>query len=272
MADGFNQLDQQLTDSEYDQGLPVAYSPSSDTDERPIQFQHANVWGRFAMVTGLVSALAGLAMLAHAIAPARLGVIGQVAVSAWAGVSLGFALLTVVMVIIAKHADTTTDRHRAVGSAGIILLLCGILFTVAGVIIANGHPQGLIRAKEIDTAPIDSAQAMTRGIDRAAGTCASGWQDGYTGSFVGISQFRFCPSNKVGYVVFSDDSSASLAKGPILSQGRKLMDKYTGSQGFSASDRRLLSGKRWVVIGNTDQMTKLQTDWGGHMDSLESDK
>lgn len=272
MADGFNQLDQQLTDSEYDQGLPAAYPPSSDTDERPIQFQHANVWGRFAIVTGLVSLLAGLALLAHAIAPTRLGVIGQVAVSAWAGASLGFAILTVVLVIIARHTDTSTGRHRTVGSAGIILLLCGVLFTVTGVILADGHPQGLIKAKEVDAAPIGSAQAMSRDIDRAVGTCASGWQDADVDGVVGVSWFRFCASNKMGYLVFSNDSAASLVEGPVRSRSAELIDKYSGGQGLPVADIQVLSGKRWMVIGNRGQMTRLQADWGGHMDSLASNK
>ena len=103
MADGFNQLDQQLTDGEYGEGLPAAYPPGPYVDERPVQVQHANIWARLAIITGLVSVLAGLALLAHAVAPTRLGVIGRVAISAWAGASLGFALLTVVLVIVARH-------------------------------------------------------------------------------------------------------------------------------------------------------------------------
>lgn len=272
MADGFNQLDQRLMDGEHDEGLPAAYPPRPDTDERPIQFQHANVWARFALVTGVVSVLSGLALLAHAIAPTRLGVIGQVAVSAWAGASLGFALLTVVLVIIARQTDSSDGGRRSVGSGGIVLFLCGVLCTVAGLVIADGHPQGLIKAKDVDAAPIGSAQAMSKGIDRAVGVCSSGWQEAGADGFAGVSDFRFCASNKIGYMVFSNDSAASLARGPIRSQAVNLVERYGGGEVLSESDIRLLSGKRWVVIGNTDQMARLRSDWGGHMDSLQSNK
>ena len=139
MADGFNQLDQRLADSGYDEGLPASYPPRPDIDERPIQIAHANIWSRFAAVTGLVSALAGAALLAHAIAPSRLGVIGQVGISAWVGVSVAFALLTIILVIIARHSGPGPNRP-SVGSAGIILLICGMLLTLAGLLIANSSP------------------------------------------------------------------------------------------------------------------------------------
>jgi len=272
MADGFNQLDQQLMDGEYGEGLPAAYPPDPYIDERPVQVQHANIWARLAIITGLASVLAGLALLAHAVAPTRLGVIGRVAISAWAGASLGFALLTVVLVIVARHTYMPAGRSRSLGSGGIVLLLCGVLFTVAGLVIAEGHPQGLIKAKEVDAAPIDSAQAMTQGIDRAVGSCSSGWQEAGVDRFVGVSHFRYCASNKVAYMVFNNDSAASLAKGPIRSQAANLLDRYGGGEALSASDMRLLSGKRWVVIGNADQMSRLQADWGGQMQSLESER
>jgi len=72
--------------------------------------------------------------------------------------------------------------------------------------------------------------------------------------------------------VFNNDSAASLAKGPIRSQAANLLDRYGGGEALSASDMRLLSGKRWVVIGNADQMSRLQADWGGQMQSLESER
>lgn len=271
MADGFNQLDQRLEESQYEQGPPASYPPRPDTDDRPIQFQHANVWGRFAVVTGLVSALAGLALLAHAIAPRRLGIIGQVAVSAWAGVSLGFALVTVALVIIARHTDPGEGRSHKVGTAGIVLLLCGILFTLAGFIISSGQPDGFIREKKVDRAPIDSAQTMTREMDQILGPCPSDWKDMDPDGLVGVSQIRFCSGSKVGYVVFSNDSAASLAKGPIRSQVGRLMDQY-GGQEVPIEDLRVLSGKRWMVVGNREQVNKLQAAWGGQIETLDSGK
>ena len=267
MADGFNQLDQRLADSGYDEGLPASYPPRPDIDERPIQIAHANIWSRFAAVTGLVSALAGAALLAHAIAPSRLGVIGQVGISAWVGVSVAFALLTIILVVIARHSGTVPNRP-SVGSTGIILLICGMLLTVAGLLIANSSPKGIIKAPERDEAPISSPQAMSGAIDRAAGQCASGWHDISLGGYVGISQARYCTDTTMAYVVFDNDSAASLAKGPIRARVPDLLSRYGG--GLRPQDLWLLTGKRWMVVGSKTQVTGLQSQWGGQAEPLMS--
>ena len=267
MADGFNQLDQRLADSGYDEGLPDSYPPRPDIDERPIQIAHANIWSRFAAVTGLVSALAGAALLAHAIAPSRLGVIGQVGISAWVGVSVAFALLTIILVVIARHSGAVTNRP-SVGSTGIILLICGTLLTVAGLLIANSSPKGIIKAPERDEAPISSPQAMSGDIDKAAGQCASGWHDISLGGYVGISQARYCTDTTMAYVVFDNDSAASLAKGPIRARVPDLLSRYGG--GLRPQDLWLLTGKRWMVVGSKTQVTGLQGQWGGQAEPLMS--
>ena len=267
MADGFNQLDQRLADSGYDEGLPASYPPRPDIDERPIQIAHANIWSRFAAVTGLVSALAGAALLAHAIAPSRLGVIGQVGISAWVGVSVAFALLTIILVVIARHSGTVPNRP-SVGSTGIILLICGMLLTVAGLLIANSSPKGIIKAPERDEAPISSPQAMSGDIDRAAGQCASGWHDISLGGYVGISQAQYCTDTTMAYVVFDNDSAASLAKGPIRARVPDLLSRYGG--GLRPQDLWLLTGKRWMVVGSKTQVTGLQSQWGGQAEPLMS--
>ena len=268
MADGFNQLDQRLADSGYDEGLPASYPPRPDIDERPIQIAHANIWSRFAAVTGLVSALAGAALLAHAIAPSRLGVIGQVGISAWVGVSVGFALLTIILVAIARHSGPVPINRPSVGSTGIILLICGMLLTVAGLLIADSSPKGIIKAPERDEAPISSSQAMTGGIDKAAGQCASGWHDISLGGYVGISQARYCTDTTMAYVVFDNDSAASLAKGPIRARVPDLLSRYGG--GLKPQDLWLLTGKRWMVVGSKTQVTGLQGQWGGQAEPLMS--
>ena len=265
MADGFNQLDQRLADSGYDEGLPASYPPRPDIDERPIQIAHANIWSRFAAVTGLVSALAGAALLAHAIAPSRLGVIGQVGISAWVGVSVAFALLTIILVIIARHSGPVPNRP-SVGSAGIILLISGMLLTLAGLLIAGSSPKGIIKAPARDEAPISSPQAMTGGIDKAVGQCASGWHDISPGGYVGISQARYCTDTTMAYVVFDNDSAASLAKGPIRASVPDLLSRYGG--GLQPKDLWLLTGKRWMVVGSKAQVTGLQSQWGGQAEPL----
>ena len=270
MADGFNQLDQRLADSGYDEGLPASYPPRPDIDERPIQIAHANIWSRFAAVTGLVSALAGAALLAHAIAPSRLGVIGQVGISAWVGVSVGFALLTIILVAIARHSGPVPINRPSVGSTGIILLICGMLLTVAGLLIAYSSPKGIIKAPERDEAPISSPQAMTGGIDKAAGQCASGWHDISLGGYVGISQARYCTDTTMAYVVFDNDSAASLAKGPIRASVPDLLSRYGG--GLKPQDLWLLTGKRWMVVGSKTQVTGLQGQWGGQAEPLISQR
>ncbi len=270
MADGFNQLDQQLADSGYDEGLPDSFPPRPDIDERPIQIAHANIWSRFAAVTGLVSTLAGAALLAHAIAPSRLGVIGQVGISAWVGVSVGFALLTIILVAIARHSGPVPINRPSVGSTGIILLICGMLLTVAGLLIAYSSPKGIIKAPERDEAPISSPQAMTGGIDKAAGQCASGWHDISLGGYVGISQARYCTDTTMAYVVFDNDSAASLAKGPIRARVPDLLSRYGG--GLQPQDLWLLTGKRWMVVGSKTQVTGLQGQWGGQAEPLISQR
>ncbi|MBH9984049.1 hypothetical protein [Bifidobacterium asteroides] len=263
MADGFNQLDQRLADSGYDEGLPASYPPRPDIDERPIQIAHANIWSRFAAVTGLVSALAGAALLAHAIAPSRLGVIGQVGISAWVGVSVAFALLTLILVVIARHSGPVPNRP-SVGSAGIILLICGMLLTLAGLLIASSSPKGIIKAPARDDAPIGSPQAMTDGIDKAAGQCASGWHDVSLGGYVGISQAQYCTDTIMAYVVFDNDSAATLAKGPIRARVPDLLSRYGG--GLQPQDLWMLTGKRWMVVGSRTQVTEVQGQWGGQVE------
>ena len=263
MADGFNQLDQRLADSGYDEGLPASYPPRPDIDERPIQIAHANIWSRFAAVTGLVSALAGAALLAHAIAPSRLGVIGQVGISAWVGVSVAFALLTIILVIIARHSGPGPNRP-SVGSAGIILLICGMLLTLAGLLIASSSPKGIIKAPARDDAPIGSPQAMTDGIDKAVGQCASGWHDVSLGGYVGISQAQYCTDTTMAYVVFDNDSAATLAKGPIRARVPDLLSRYGG--GLQPQDLWVLTGKRWMVVGSRTQVTEVQGQWGGQVE------
>ena len=265
MADGFNQLDQRLADSGYDEGLPASYPPHPGMDERPIQIAHANIWSRFAAVTGLVSALAGAALLAHAIAPSRLGVIGQVGISAWVGVSVAFALLTIILVVIARHSGPVPNRP-SVGSAGIILLICGMLLTAAGLLIANSSPKGIIKAPARDEAPTSSPQAMTGDIDTAVGKCASGWHDIGLDGYVGISQARYCTDTTMAYVVFDNDSAASLAKGPIRARVPDLLSRYGG--GLQPQDLWLLTGKRWMVVGSKAQVTGLQSQWGGQAEPL----
>ncbi|MCT6900846.1 MAG: hypothetical protein M3Z40_07345, partial [Bifidobacterium sp.] len=254
-----------LADSGYDEGLPASYPPRPDIDERPIQIAHANIWSRFAAVTGLVSALAGAALLAHAIAPSRLGVIGQVGISAWVGVSVAFALLTIILVIIARHSGPVPNRP-SVGSAGIILLISGMLLTLAGLLIAGSSPKGIIKAPARDEAPISSPQAMTGGIDKAVGQCASGWHDISPGGYVGISQARYCTDTTMAYVVFDNDSAASLAKGPIRASVPDLLSRYGG--GLQPKDLWLLTGKRWMVVGSKAQVTGLQSQWGGQAEPL----
>lgn len=261
MADGFEYLDDRLEDGA-DGVPPVSYPPRRQGYRPSDGYAQPNVWSRFAAVTGLVSGLSGLAFMLHALAPAKLSHLGKVADSAWIGVSLGFAFLTLILVIVARHADTVPRGRRRVGSTGIVLLLCGILFTLGGVLAGNVIPQGVAKQPLPDHAPTTSVPSMNQGIDRAVQTCGSGWKDPGLQSYPGVSQAQYCKSNMMGYVVFDNPSFLSMYQPSIRGKIKDLIGQY-GDNAPKDTDWSLLTGGKWLVFGTKDQMLKVQKQWGG---------
>ncbi|RBP99597.1 hypothetical protein [Bifidobacterium xylocopae] len=226
---------------------------------------HANGWSRCAGAAGLLSALGGAGLTVDAVAPGRIPGFQSVRPAVWVGLSVGFAALSLLLVVLARLRPSARGR-RSVGAAGIVLLVCGLLFTGCGLLLERSFPEGLIKAPIRDEAPVDQPDAMDRGIDKAVRPCTAGWQSMSVGDYPGVSVVRYCKDPSVAWASFDNGSAVSIYRAPVQGKFKELVSKRGGAQ--ANADWCLLSGGRWMVVGLRADMVRLQAAWGGELASI----
>lgn len=143
---------------------------------------------------------------------------------------------------------------------------------MVGVAVGVLFPQGLIHPAVNDKAPVDNTAQMEQGIERAVGgACKDGWQGLDAGGLPGITTVQMCADPRVAFVSFDSEASAAMSRAPIKSEITELLGQHADNE-KTQGDWRLLNGKRWMVFGEADNMTALQQQWGGTLETIAAAK
>lgn len=62
-----------------------------------------------------------------------------------------------------------------------------------------------------------------------------------------------------------------MSRAPIKSEITELLGQHADNE-KTQGDWRLLNGKRWMVFGEADNMTALQQQWGGTLETIAAAK
>ena len=219
--------------------------------------------GRFALLAGLLAVVVSGLSAAHEMAPAYLGAFARVPGRVIAAVGAVLVVLTLGLVIAARvSARRRTGRGTGVAAGGIVTLLIATLLLVLGVVTGVLFPQGMFRPSVRDTAPVSDTAAMRAGVEKATGTCMTGWQDLSSG-LPGVTTAMVCKDTLTAYAVFDSTTAEKMYEPLLKTKAPELMSEHADIAG--AHDWRLLEGKQWMVVGDRDGIAKLQQEWGGDM-------
>ncbi|MBT1175911.1 hypothetical protein JS530_10465 [Bifidobacterium sp. LC6] len=221
----------------------------------------SKVLRRLALATGLLAVVAGASSATHEIAPYAIPFLTKVPgryIAATAAVLIG---ITLMFVIGARATMPRNSTHGGVGGGGIVTIVLASACLVVGVAVGVLFPKGLI-LPDTDKAPVDSAVQMEQGIEQVAGKCEGGWIGLDTGGIPGVSTVQMCAKPRVAFVSFESETMASVGMAPIQSKISELLDQYSDNAN-AQGDWKLLTGKRWMVFGESNNISALQQQWGG---------
>ena len=227
---------------------------------------------RIAVITGLLAVVVAVLSAAHEIAPESIGFLVNVRGRYIAGTAAVLIGLTLILVISSRVTMPRHSTHGGVGAGGIVTLVLATACLVVGVAVGVLFPQGLIHPAVNDKAPVDNTAQMEQGIERAVGgACKDGWQGLDAGGLPGITTVQMCADPRVAFVSFDSEASAAMSRAPIKSEITELLGQHADNE-KTQGDWRLLNGKRWMVFGEADNMTALQQQWGGTLETIAAAK
>ncbi|WEV72484.1 hypothetical protein [Bifidobacterium sp. ESL0790] len=134
--------------------------------------------------------------------------------------------------------------------------------------VLTGHKKGSGAASASSSAPYSSVTQMKKGMEAKAGTCSGGWNDVDASQFPGVSAVSVCVSGRYAFVTFESKTAATVDGPVVRSKAGGLLNQYLGGGGDAAADYRLLDGGQWMAVGDKSQMTALQSEWGGKIETL----
>ncbi|KFI53145.1 hypothetical protein [Bifidobacterium callitrichos] len=220
-----------------------------------------------ALIAGLSAVVFGALSAAHESAPALVDPDGKVPgryIALTCGICIAIAFVSV---IVAKANLPRNSRRHRVAAGGIVTLLVAGLLLAFGVVCGVLFPDGLFKPAIRDEAPVDSAESMRFGIERATGECKAGWTDLDVSMFPGVKNASLCAETRVAYVTFDSNTTKRLYDNPLQGKIAELLTQNADDPA-TQGDWRLLSGNEWIAFGPSESMTTLEHEWGGELTTI----
>jgi hypothetical protein len=233
------------------------------------QVRRSTPLSRIAVLIGIAAVITSGLFLAHAVAPAKITLLNngfgtiKVAMAAAA-----LSALALVLGIVARCTVPRFQRSNVTGSWSIVCFVCTLLLLAGGFVVQNLFPTGIVKETVRDEAPTSSVAAMEQEMERNSGTCTDGWQAMGVSEYPGVSSIEACKNPRMAFIVFSNESAASLYRGAAEQKIASLLNEYS-DKSEAQGDWRILNGKQWLAFAQASEITKLQRSWGGTISEVE---
>ncbi|WP_163198559.1 MULTISPECIES: hypothetical protein [Bifidobacterium] len=224
-------------------------------------------WNPLCAVAGILTVLAGLAVAIRGVAPQMVPVVKDQTLTTWTIIAGVLAVLTLVLVIVARVTAPAGHRRSAASSWGILAIVLALLMMCAGLVTSNLFSEGVVKPEVRDEAPISNTEEMQSGVEGVFGACTTKWQSVNASQYPGVKAIYLCKQTRVAYAIFDNSSAIGLYKAPLATQASKLLDQYSGEVG--STKYAMLIGKQWILVGEQSKIEKLQHSWGGTINTIE---
>lgn len=226
----------------------------------------SGVWGKLCAVSGTLAVLAGAALVCRAVAPAAVPVLSGVSLHSLMLMGVALAVLTVVLVVVARVRASSRNRHTRSTVWGILAIVLSLMLVGGGLAVNTIFPDGIIQPPVRDEAPVGDAAAMRQGVESAFGACVDGWQTVDASSYPGVESIDYCIGTRVAYATFDGDSMIGLYTPAIRSKASELLSQHSGEAGDT--QWASLAGGRWIIVGNKEGAERLHRAWGGTLTDI----
>lgn len=228
--------------------------------------------GLLSVLFGLASIAAGAIDVVRAINPAWLA---ETAPQLYALPSLipaiATAIITIILVIICRSIAKGRTRKRYGTSGAIVAAILGILLTVVALVVTNLFPDGVISSNSADAKLATDSSLAQSTLEKAAGTCTSGWTNVDTSDYPGVSQVFYCASNQTAFAGFANPTAANLYRMPLQSKALSIIkSKLTSEQIAQLPAFESLSGSQWIAVAPNSVIDSLQGQIGGTSASVSA--
>lgn len=221
--------------------------------------------GFISVLFGLASIAAGAFDVVRAINPAWLAQFSP-QIYALPGLipAIVLAIVTIILVIICRSIAKGRTRKKYGTSGAIVSAIFGILLAVVALVVTNLFPDGVISSNSSD-AKLATDSSLAQGtLEKAAGSCSSGWTTVDTADYPGVTQVFYCASNQTAFAGFSNPTAANLYRMPLQSKALSIIkSKLTSEQIAQLPEFESLSGSQWIAVAPSSVIDSLQGQIGG---------
>lgn len=255
-------------DKEQEEVQPQVNSAQRDASvSRDTPFSYR--WSRIvAAIAAILAVSAGILACTRAVAPGAVGLVKPYSVHILTNATIVFAVGTLILVVVARVSLPNVSQRHNVGAGSITCAILALVFAGGAWVVSNQFPEGIIKPAVMDSAPISDVGKMEKDIEQTVGACPGGWQD-VNANYPGVGEAMVCKETRVAFATFDNDTSTSVYQSLVAQQASTVISNVQPSE---ASHKKwlMLTGKRWIVVGEQTTVEKLQKIWGGTSSSMSS--